>query len=78
MMDCNELVEVITSYLEGDLPAADRERFDGHLKECPYCVIYLEQMRATLGALGEIPLESVSPAALNALVTAFRSWKNEP
>ena len=77
-MDCNELVEVITSYLEGDLPQADRERFDAHLKECPYCVIYLEQMRATLRALGEIPLESFSQAGLDNLLAAFRSWRTEP
>jgi len=78
MMDCNELVEVITSYLEGDLPQADRERFDEHLKSCPYCVTYVDQMRATLRALGEIPLESVDQAALSTLLTAFRTWKTEP
>ena len=74
-MDCNELVEVITSYLEGDLPPADRERFDAHLKDCPYCVIYLEHMRATLRALGQIPVETVSEAALNRLLSAFRNWR---
>jgi anti-sigma factor RsiW len=77
-MDCNELVEVITSYLEGVLPQADRARFDEHLRDCPYCVTYLEQMRATLRAIGEIPVESVSEAALNRLLTTFRNWKTEP
>jgi anti-sigma factor RsiW len=77
-MDCNELVEVITSYLEGDLPQADRARFDAHLKDCRFCVIYLAQMRATLRALGEIPLESVSDAAMHRLLATFRNWNVEP
>ena len=30
-MACQELVEVITDYLEGTLRASDRVRFDAHL-----------------------------------------------
>ncbi|MBV8068216.1 MAG: zf-HC2 domain-containing protein [Candidatus Eremiobacteraeota bacterium] len=74
-MDCIELVELITDYLEGTLPHHDRERFNAHLSECPYCVIYVDQMRATLGALGAIPAESISDAAKQTLLHAFREWK---
>ena len=74
-MDCNELVEVITDYLEGTLPAGDRARFEGHLNECEFCVIYLEQMRTTLAALGRVPTESVSAQARDELLRAFRGWK---
>ncbi len=74
-MDCNELVEVITDYIEGTLSQTDRMRFDTHLRECPYCVTYVEQMRATLSALGEIPVETVSDAARDRLLGAFRDWK---
>ncbi|MGB6521545.1 MAG: zf-HC2 domain-containing protein [Candidatus Cybelea sp.] len=38
--------------LRKDFSPRDRERFEAHLRECPYCVTYLEQMRATLSALG--------------------------
>jgi anti-sigma factor RsiW len=75
-MDCNELVEVITDYLEGTLSRTDRDRFEGHLRECPYCVTYLDQMRATLSALGRIPVESVSDRARTRLLDTFRDWKN--
>jgi hypothetical protein len=33
-LPCADLVEVVTDYLEGDLGAVDRERFDAHLLEC--------------------------------------------
>ena len=47
-MDCNELVELITDYLEGTLASSDRTRFDEHLTICDGCTEYLDQMRATL------------------------------
>jgi len=74
-MDCIELVELITDYLEGTLPHHDRERFNAHLSECPYCVTYVNQMRATLRALGAIPVESISDTAKERLLHAFREWK---
>lgn len=72
---CREFVELVTDYLEGRLPESERERFEDHLALCPGCQAYVEQMRATLRALGRIPEESISPAAREELLHAFRSWK---
>jgi anti-sigma factor RsiW len=74
-MTCRELVEVITDYIEGTLPDDDRRRFEEHLGECPYCVSYLEQMRATIDTLGELREESLAPEVRNELLEAFRGWK---
>jgi anti-sigma factor RsiW len=60
---CRELVEIITDYLEGAMPQAERRRFEAHLDECPYCVNYLEQMRQTIAALAELSEESIAPDA---------------
>src|SRR5215218_3267941 len=57
-MACNELVEVVTEYLEGTLAEEDRQRLEAHLEECPYCVDYVEQFRETIAATGEMTLES--------------------
>jgi anti-sigma factor RsiW len=73
-VSCKELVEVITDYLEGTMDAADRARFEAHLEECPYCVTYLEQMRETIDALGELSEESLAPDARDELLHAFRGW----
>jgi anti-sigma factor RsiW len=74
-MSCRELVEVITDYLEGTLPERDRARLEAHLEECPYCASYLEQMRDTIAALGELREESLSPEARAGLLDAFRGWR---
>jgi anti-sigma factor RsiW len=72
---CREFVELATDFLEGRLPEPDRRRFEDHLALCPGCQAYMDQMRATLRALGRIPEESLSAAARDELLHAFRDWK---
>jgi len=69
---CREVVELVTDYLEGVLPAPRREAVEEHLRECPACVEYVEQMRATIAAIGQVRTESLSPATRDGLVSAFR------
>jgi predicted anti-sigma-YlaC factor YlaD len=71
-LTCKELVELVTDYLEGALSLSERQRFDEHLATCPYCRIYLDQMRQTIRTLGHLPEEAVPPAALEALLARFR------
>ncbi len=74
-MVCKELVEVVTDYLEGTLGDDDRRRLERHLNECPYCVHYVEQMRQTIEALGELSEESIAPETRRELLEAFRGWR---
>ncbi len=64
---CADLVEVVTDYLERDLSEADRERFDAHLLVCPDCVEYVVQIRRTVAALRELPVEELDPQVLSEL-----------
>jgi anti-sigma factor RsiW len=73
---CAELVEIITDYLEGTMQEAERRRFEAHLDECAYCVNYLEQMRQTIAALGELSEESIAPDAREALLETFRGRRS--
>lgn len=74
-MVCQELVELVTAYVDGVLPAHDRARFEAHLQECPYCVTYLEQMRRTMRLLGQLSDDTIDPHARADLLTVFRDWK---
>jgi anti-sigma factor RsiW len=73
-MPCQELVEVVTEYLEDRLSPSDRARFEAHIAACEPCRTYLEQFRATVRALGRLPEESLSAEARTALLSAFRGW----
>jgi anti-sigma factor RsiW len=74
-MACQELVEVITEYLEGKLPPADRERFEAHLTVCPGCQLYLDQMRAMARAMGRLSADNLTPQSQRELLSLFRNWK---
>ncbi len=74
-LTCQDLVEIITDYLEGALPPAERERFESHLRGCTGCRNYLGQMRLTIALAGRLAPEDLSPGVQSDLLTAFRTWK---
>ncbi|HEX2036305.1 MAG TPA: zf-HC2 domain-containing protein [Chloroflexota bacterium] len=74
-LTCRELVELVTEYLEGVLPAGERTRFEAHLADCPGCRNYLQQMRRTIDTLGRLSEDSLPEEAKQKLLAAFRSWK---
>lgn len=76
-MNCNELVELVTEYLEGTLPPGDRQRFDEHLADCDGCTNYLGQMRETITLTGTLTADDVSPAASETLLAAFREFTTD-
>jgi len=53
-MTCKELSEFLDDYLAGALSPDVRGRFEGHLGECPDCVVYLRGYRETVGLLREM------------------------
>ena len=77
-LPCQELVELVTDYLENRLPDSTRVRFEAHLAQCSGCRTYLEQMRQTIRALGRLSSESIDPAARDRLLEVFRDWKRRP
>jgi anti-sigma factor RsiW len=72
---CQELVELVTDYVEGALSDADRGRFEAHIAACGNCTTYVEQMRRTVTLAGQVTTESLSPEAERELLAAFRNWK---
>jgi anti-sigma factor RsiW len=71
-LTCREIVELVTDYLEGALPPDDVAAFEAHLRSCPGCEVYLEQMRTTIATVGRIGEADVPPAIRDRLRAAFR------
>jgi len=53
-MTCDEVVELVTAYLEGALPPQERDRFEAHRQGCSGCETYVSQVRLTVSALGQL------------------------
>jgi anti-sigma factor RsiW len=73
-INCQELVELVTDYLEGALSPADLRRFEEHLAVCGKCTEYLAQIEATIRVTGTLTPDDLSPEAERELLEVFRSW----
>ena len=77
-ISCLELVEVVSEYVEGTMPPADRRRFEAHLDLCPGCVTYVDQIRETIRLVGRSAVaEPESLPGIDRLRDAFRGWWGE-
>lgn len=47
-MTCQEFVEFLMAYLDGELSAEVRRVFEAHVGECPPCLAYLDSYRETV------------------------------
>lgn len=71
-MNCDELVELATAYLEQALDPETRAQFDLHLLDCPGCENYLQQLVATIETLNRTSDDQLDPDFRRRLLQAFR------
>ena len=71
-MNCDELVELITEYLDNSLSPVKRATLEAHLLECDGCVNYLNQYKSTVSILSQIPQDGPSAALRERLLAGFR------
>jgi anti-sigma factor RsiW len=74
-LTCEELVEIVTEYLEGGLADAERKRFEEHVAVCKGCANYLDQIRITIEIAGRVTVDDLMEEAKAELLSAFRDWK---
>jgi anti-sigma factor RsiW len=73
---CQQVVELVTDYLEDDLSGRDRRRFEAHLRRCPHCTEYLDQMRTIIRLTGSLTPEDLSPKVQDEFLTLFHRWNS--
>ena len=74
-LSCQEIVELVTEFLEGTMDDPLRVVFEAHLATCPHCSHYLEQIEATIRVAGTIEPEALSPEFRAGLLKAFREFE---
>ncbi len=72
---CQEIIELVTEFLDGRMDAGLRGAFEAHLSRCPHCTNYLEQIEATIRIAGTIEPDSLSPEFRAGLLEAFRGFE---
>ncbi len=74
-ISCQEVVELVTDYLDRALPVDEASLFEQHVNFCDGCDWYLDQMRSTIAMVGRITEEDVPAETRDKLLAAFRDWK---
>ena len=82
-MTCQELIDFVADYLEEALPVAQRDEFERHMQDCPYCVDYLNSYRATIKLVETLrddpsaPIPEDAPEGLIRAILAARKKQSE-
>lgn len=72
MLNCREMTEYATDYMEGRLGFWMSVRFRAHLLMCRFCSRYLRQMHATIEALRRLPKSRAPDSVKEDLLRRFR------
>jgi predicted anti-sigma-YlaC factor YlaD len=73
-LPCQQVVEMVTDYLEGALTPADHRRLEEHLAGCEHCTEYLAQMRETIRLAGRLTPRDLTPQMSTDLTGLYRRW----
>ena len=72
---CQEVVELVSDYLDQALPPEEASLFEQHVNFCDGCDWYLDQMRSTVSTVGRITEQDVPEETREKLLAAFREWR---
>jgi anti-sigma factor RsiW len=59
MLNCDEVIQLLTDYIDGELESDAQALLDSHFKACPSCVRFLETFRFTIERTGEFRCEDI-------------------
>lgn len=72
-LTCQEVVELITDYLEHILLPSQTALFEAHMAGCVDCTTYLRQIERTIRLLHELRAAPVAAFTRDSLLQIFRS-----
>ena len=75
-LTCQQVVELVTEYLDGVMEPRRRARFEAHLAGCDGCTNYVEQFRLTVAVAGRLDVGDVPEPVMSELISAFRDWSD--
>jgi predicted anti-sigma-YlaC factor YlaD len=74
-LTCQQIVELVTDYLEQSLLPRMRALFEAHLAGCDDCMAYTDQIQQTIVMLRQLSQEPLFPETKRELLEIFQAWK---
>jgi len=72
---CQECVDLLVDYLEGELPRERARALDIHLEMCPSCVSFVRTYKGTVDVARTLPLDEIPPELTQRLLEFLRREK---
>lgn len=73
---CQECVELLVDYLEGELAVERARALDIHLEMCPSCVSFVRTYKGTVDVARTLPLDEIPPELTQRLLDFLRREKD--
>lgn len=71
-MTCEQIVDLLVEYVEGELPPEARARVESHVTECPDCEHFVNTYRATISLAETAFTQTMPPEAKTAMEEQLR------
>jgi anti-sigma factor RsiW len=73
---CQECVDLLVDYLEGELAVERARALDIHLEMCPSCVSFVRTYKGTVDVARTLPLDEIPPELTQRLLEFLRREKD--
>ncbi len=72
---CQECIDLLVDYLDGELPSERARALDIHLDLCPSCVSFVKTYQGTVDVARKLPLDDIPPELTQRLLDFLRREK---
>ncbi len=72
---CQECIDLLVDYLEGELPPERARALDIHLEMCPPCVAFVRTYKGTVDVARKLPVDEVPPELTQRLIDFLKREK---
>jgi len=72
---CQECIDLLVDYLEGELPLERARALDIHLETCPSCVSFVKTYKGTVDVARKLPVDEIPPELTQRLLDFLRREK---
>ena len=72
---CQECIDLLVDYLEGELPPERARALDIHLEMCPPCVAFVKTYKGTVDVCRKLLVEEIPPELTQRLLDFLKREK---
>ena len=72
---CQECIDLLVDYLEGDLPPERARALEIHLELCPPCWAFVRTYKGTVDVARNLPVDEIPPELTQRLIDFLKQEK---